>query len=363
MTQPEPQLQPSMMHLSHTILNDPTFNQHNFYHQSGAPPGYLRLIENVSIAALHDSVHAADPPKPNTRHVAIIQCIIDWVVGVDPNLSGKSILWLEGGAGARKSAIARSVAKRCSDEGLLLGTFFFGAADSTRNHVGNLVATISSQIGIVLPEFRDTVAAFVEEDPLIFGRSIKTQFSTLIIRPLSKVLANRAAASTTTPRLIIIDGLNECSSIDSQQGLLFTLQEASNDPMSPIRFLVCSRPESHLNSALCSSDMVPILHKIFLDDDHVARQASAPSSGTSSALIFPTATPSTLEAGPSGTACSHCQDKGKERMHLNPHDREEIDRLARRTHNDLQFYQEWGRQFMRAMDTRVHLEGLGAKPL
>ncbi|KAF9545405.1 hypothetical protein CPC08DRAFT_700183 [Agrocybe pediades] len=268
MTQPGPPV-PPQINLSHSILSGGTFNQHNYIH-SGERPGYARLLENVATAALHDSVHVVDPPKcyPNTR-VAIIQNTIDWTLGIAEELKGKPILWLKGAAGAGKSAIARSVAERCSDEGLLLGTFFFRAADSTRNHVGKLVATLSYQISIILPEFRDTVAAVIEDDPLIFDRSIRTQFSTLIIRPLSIVLTNRTASSTVTPRLIIIDGLDECNSVDSQRGLLLTLQEVTNTT-TLIRFLICSRPESSINNTFSLSHMVPILYKIFLDRDYSA---------------------------------------------------------------------------------------------
>ncbi|KAF9553493.1 hypothetical protein CPC08DRAFT_727863 [Agrocybe pediades] len=268
---------PPSANILYSILHNPTFIQHNqnidqrLYIRSGERPGYARLLENVATAALHDSVHVVDPPKchPNTR-VAIIQSIIDWTLGTEKILSEKPILWLKGGAGAGKSAIARSVAELCSDEGLLLGSFFFNAGDTSRNHVGNLVATLSYQISIVLPEFRDTVATFIEGDPLIFGRSIKTQFTMLVTRPLSIVLANRPAASTATPRLIIIDGVDECSSMDSQRDLLFALQETTNST-NLIRFLVCSRPESHLNSAFSLPRMIPILHNIFLDNSYVSR--------------------------------------------------------------------------------------------
>ncbi|KAF9540106.1 hypothetical protein CPC08DRAFT_478619 [Agrocybe pediades] len=270
MMQPGPSV-PPQINLTHSILSGGTFNQHNYIH-SGQRPGYARLLENVATAALHDSVHNVDPPKcyPNTR-VAIIQNIIDWTVGTNAELSGKPILWLKGGAGAGKSAIARSVAERCSDEGLLLGAFFFSAGDTSRNHVKSLVATLSSQISIILPEFRSTVAAFIEDDPLIFSRSIRTQLSTLIVRPLSIVLANRPTASTATPHLIIIDGLDECSAVNSQRDLLLTLQEVTNTT-SLIRFLVGSRPESHLNSAFNLPRIVLVLYTIFLDDDYSAEE-------------------------------------------------------------------------------------------
>ncbi|KAF9540108.1 hypothetical protein CPC08DRAFT_756270 [Agrocybe pediades] len=171
---------PSLMSLSHSMVAGGTFTQHidqRQYNHSGERPGYARLLQKVATSALHDSVHVVDPPKchPNTR-VAIIQSIIDWGLGKDEELNGKPILWLKGAAGAGKSAIARSVAERCSDEGLLLGTFFFGAGDPNRNHVEKLVATISYQISTVLPGFRDTVSSIIEDDMLIFDRSIRTQY-------------------------------------------------------------------------------------------------------------------------------------------------------------------------------------------
>ncbi|KAF9553074.1 hypothetical protein CPC08DRAFT_246344 [Agrocybe pediades] len=267
---------PPMMNLSYGVLHNPTSTQQTqfidqrLYIRSGEQPGYARLLENVATSAMHDSVDNVDPPKchPDTR-VAIIQCIIDWAVGLDPELSGKFILWLKGAAGAGKSAIARSVAERCSREGSLLGAFFFGATDPTRNHVGKLVATLSYQISIVLSEFRGIVSNIIDDNPLIFKSSFKTQFLTLIIHPLSAVLANRSTTSSTTPCLIIIDGLDECSDVNSQRDLLHTLHEVTSTT-TLIRFLVCSRPESHLNNTFSLSHMVPIIYKIFLDDDYAA---------------------------------------------------------------------------------------------
>ncbi|KAF4612277.1 hypothetical protein D9613_003583 [Agrocybe pediades] len=262
---------PPLINLSHSIVAGGTFTQHinqNHYTRSGERPGYARLLENVATSALHDSVDNVDPPKchPNTR-VAIMQCISNWTLGMHQKWSGKPILWLKGAAGAGKSAIARSVAERCSDEGLLLGTFFFGAADPTRNHVGKLVATLSYQISIVLSEFQDIVSSIIKDNPLIFKSSIKTQFLTLIIRPLSAVLAKHSTTSSAMPRLIIIDGLDECNAVNSQRDLLLTLHEVTSTTML-IRFLVCSRPESHLNNTFSLPHMVPILHKIFLNNDY-----------------------------------------------------------------------------------------------
>ncbi|KAF9550446.1 hypothetical protein CPC08DRAFT_322895 [Agrocybe pediades] len=261
------------IYLSNSTLSGGNFIQNNQIH-NGDLSGFARLLQNAAPAALHDSGHVVDPPKchPNTR-VAIIQTVIDWSSGtiVDEEMNTKHILWLKGGAGAGKSAIARSVAERASKEGLLLGTFFFGAADTTRNHVGRLVATLTYQICTIFPKFRHIVSTVIEDDPLIFSRSLNTQFTTLLIRPLLIIFANHSG-STQIPHLIIIDGLDECSaSKDSQRDLVFTLQEVTSFT-TLIRFLVCSRPESHLNSAFSSSRMANIHYNIFLDDDYSAHQ-------------------------------------------------------------------------------------------
>ncbi|KAF9553253.1 hypothetical protein CPC08DRAFT_673434 [Agrocybe pediades] len=223
---------------------------------------------------MHDSIHVVDPPKchPNTR-VAIIQSIIDWAKGVaDEKINQKSIIWLNGGAGAGKSAISRSVAERCVEQGLLLGSFFFAAGDATRNHVGGLVATLCYQICRILPRFREIATALIANDPLIFKSSISTQLITLVINPLSStIISENHSGTTNIPRLIIIDGLDECSETMDQKNLLLALQESTRFT-TLVRFLVCSRPENHINAAFGLPQMANIFYKIFLGDDYRASE-------------------------------------------------------------------------------------------
>ncbi|KAF9553243.1 hypothetical protein CPC08DRAFT_601109, partial [Agrocybe pediades] len=223
--------------------------------------------------AIHDSIDVVDPPKchPNTR-VAIIQSIIDWAKGVaDEEINQKSMIWLNGGAGAGKSAIARSVAERCSEQGLLLGSFFFAADDETRNHIRGLVATLCYQMCKIVPGFRQMITPLIANDPLIFKSSISTQLTTLVINPLSSIMSAKHSETTNIPRLIIIDGLDECSATIDQKNLLLALQEATRFT-TLIRFLVCSRPEKHINAAFGLPQMAHIFYKIFLGDDYDANE-------------------------------------------------------------------------------------------
>ncbi|KAF4618490.1 hypothetical protein D9613_009749 [Agrocybe pediades] len=241
--------------------------------RSGEDAGYATLLENVAPNAMHDSKRVVDPPKchPHTR-VAILRSIIDWSKGIaGEEMNRKSFIWLNGGAGAGKSAIARSVAEQCSDQGLLLGSFFFATGDATRNHVDGLVATLCYQMCRILPGFRDIVSASIANDPLIFKSSISTQLITLLFDPFSRlILAGYPGASTTwIPRLIVIDGLDECSETMDQKNLLLALQEATKST-TLIRFLVCSRPEKHISSVFGLPQMSNIFFKIFVGDDYCA---------------------------------------------------------------------------------------------
>ncbi|KAF9543381.1 hypothetical protein CPC08DRAFT_426445 [Agrocybe pediades] len=182
------------------------------------------------------------------------------------------MIWLNGGAGAGKSAIARSVAERCSEQGLLLGSFFFAAGDATRNHVGRLVATLCYQICRILPRFREMVSTLIANDPLVFKSSISTQLTTLVTNPLSIISANHfELEETNVPCLIIIDGFDECIESMEQKSLLLALQEATRST-TLIRFLVCSRPENHINAAFGLPHMADIFFKIFLGDDYDASE-------------------------------------------------------------------------------------------
>ncbi|KAF9475784.1 hypothetical protein BDN70DRAFT_773458, partial [Pholiota conissans] len=103
-------------------------------------PRLTLLKQHVSSAAFHNSADRYDPPRchPNTR-VEVLEKIRDWAIqyGYDRK---SWILWLNGAAGAGKSAIMQSIL-----ELLLLrytfvavASFFFSRGDSTRNTIAPL---------------------------------------------------------------------------------------------------------------------------------------------------------------------------------------------------------------------------------
>jgi len=225
----------------------------------------------VAPNALHNSGHVFDPPKchPGTR-VAVIQAIMDWLAGVDEDTRAKGVTWLTGGAGAGKSAIGRTVCERCAEEGALLASFFFGSNDATRNHSKALVATIAYQICAANPAIRKVVSDFIDNDPHIFNKSLRAQFVFLVVEPL---LAFYASLPRSLPRLIVIDGLDECVDPAGQRDILETITFLiTTYPHSPIRFLVCSRPESKIKNVIHGVRMNAIVFTISLSDNHAASE-------------------------------------------------------------------------------------------
>lgn len=192
---------------------------------------------------------------------------MDWKSGVskDADIRQKYIAWLSGGAGAGKSAIGRSICEQCEEEGTLLANFFFGSSDPTRNHAKSLAATISYQICGLSPGIRRAVSDFIDYDPLIFSRSLKTQFVSLVMNPLSAVFAK---IPQSAPRLIVIDGLDECLDKASQRDVLETLIYVVSNSSIPIRFLICSRPNSHITNTFSSAKMNASVFRIFLSDEY-----------------------------------------------------------------------------------------------
>jgi len=207
-----------------------------------------------------------DAPKchPNTR-VAVIQRIIDWIIG--DIAFAALILWLYGAAGAGKSAIAHSVAERCNEEGWLLATFFFWKSARERNNIDRFVATIAYQAARSIPALLPLIEHTVESDPMIFHHSVDVQLEKLIIEPL-QWLYSTGHDFRNCPFVIIIDGLDECQGNLVQSGLVKSLTTSFLRSPFLIRILITSRPEIHLQSIFNSSSMEPHVSRLALSDEY-----------------------------------------------------------------------------------------------
>ena len=103
--------------------------------ESGIDP-LLLLLEYVASSAFHNSKERYDPPRchENTR-VEILQIIRNWTLQVVRDRK-TWILWLNGAAGAGKSAIMQSIVEQLLRYSIVaVASFFFSRGDATRNTI------------------------------------------------------------------------------------------------------------------------------------------------------------------------------------------------------------------------------------
>jgi hypothetical protein len=194
---------------------------------------------------------------------------MDWVKDAD---KVALILWLYGPAGAGKSAIAQTIAELLEEAGLFAAAFFFSRNAAGRDDKTPLVATLVYQLVISIPEIRAHVLGALEQDPALFSRSIQAQIEVLIVKPLNAVATDETLAPIllSRPRLIILDGLDECRTTSSQTHILNTLSTAIKHLHIPLCFLIASRPEQHIRQAFNDQNhgLGSISFSIALDDTY-----------------------------------------------------------------------------------------------
>ena len=101
----------------------------------------------------------------------------------------------------------------------------------------------------------------MELDPTLHTKSMVVQLQTLIVdafRDLSP-LPRRSY-------LLIIDGLDECHDKATQQLILQLLCESIIVHKLPLRFIIGSRPESHIRASFDRESLYTITHRVVLDE-------------------------------------------------------------------------------------------------
>ena len=166
---------------------------------------------------------------------------------VNSDSRSASMFWLYGGAGAGKSTLAQTLAERFKQSGRLAASFFFSkTAIPARNDGNRLIPTLVFQLVGAFPGLRPFVENQIREDPSLFFRSRETLSGLLLVKPLTSFHTTCAANLQFRPLLIVIDGLDECQDANIQCDLLQVFASAIPRLPFPFRFLIASRPESHI---------------------------------------------------------------------------------------------------------------------
>ncbi|KAF9553148.1 hypothetical protein CPC08DRAFT_728118 [Agrocybe pediades] len=237
-----------MISSKHIHITGGQFSQYNYHGQASLDNKATIeiLTDAVAPSAFHDSGARFDPPRchPRTR-VKVLEKIMGWIVGRDGAAVVKPFMWLNGAAGAGKSAIAQSTIEQGIERGLPLASFFFSRSDPSRNHAGSLIATLAYQLYCAFPEteVQTTILSAIKQDPLIFKKSLQRHFTSLVIQSLRSYLSMDQSTQHRMPFVIVIDGLDECLDRASQKAILTGLASSLLGLNPYIRILIASRPE------------------------------------------------------------------------------------------------------------------------
>ena len=217
----------------------------------------------VSLGALHDSAERSPAPNchPDTRK-AVREIILDWIRS---ECSAPNFFWLYGPAGAGKTSILQAIAEfLCSPSGSdqnFGGSFFFSRGKHGRDQGHFLFSTIAYQLALKVPGLRQPINRIMESDPTLHTKSMGVQLQRLIVDAFECLspLPQRSY-------LVIIDGLDECQDKTAQQSILQLLCESIRVHKLPLRFLVGSRPESHIRDSFDRESLYTITNRVVLDE-------------------------------------------------------------------------------------------------
>lgn len=153
-------------------------------------------------------------------------------------------MWLHGGAGAGKSALAQTLAHEFKKSGKLAASFFFSRAKGSTSNGDHLIPTLVFQLFEAIPGIQPIIEDRIRKNPALFTKTREVHMRTLFHEPLESY--RRANPTRLDPLLIVIDGLDECQNPDTQCDLLKILAEAIPYLPYPFRFFISSRPEAHI---------------------------------------------------------------------------------------------------------------------
>ena len=101
----------------------------------------------------------------------------------------------------------------------------------------------------------------MELDPILYTKLMAIQLQTLIVDAFQKL-----SPLPQHSYLVIIDGLDECHDKATQQLILRLLCEAITVHKLPLRFLIGSRPESHIRESFDRESLRSVTRRVVLDE-------------------------------------------------------------------------------------------------
>jgi hypothetical protein len=150
------------------------------------------------------------------------------------------IFWINGpgSAGTGKSTIAYTVAKHLDAHHKLGASFFCSWDNADCSNPKLIFPTIAYQLGLFCSLFQEQISAVLQVDPDLVYSAIPCQLEKLIVKPLYAIRGKMPFCA------VVIDALDECSDGGATSIILTCLMQCIT-ALSPVKFLITSRPDSH----------------------------------------------------------------------------------------------------------------------
>jgi hypothetical protein len=189
-----------------------------------------------------------------------LEIITDWIDDPEPR---EQIFWLNGPAGTGKSAVTQTIAERLKDT-QLAASFFFQRSTSDRGVADRLFLTLAWQLAMSIPEIRPYLESTLKTERSIHAKSIDVQFDSLFVQVFEK-LRHDNPDLRLQKSLVVIDAIDECAS-DQDQKMILALIGAKMPNRAPLRFLISSRPEPHIEEIFDTSIIKNVSRALVLDN-------------------------------------------------------------------------------------------------
>ncbi|GLB37861.1 hypothetical protein LshimejAT787_0409120 [Lyophyllum shimeji] len=238
-------------------------------------PGLQALLKVIYSGGGFDSQERYPPPRCHAgTRVGILDEIFRWF-DAGPAIERGPVLWLHGPAGAGKSAIAQTICERAAERGNLAASLFFSRGK--RDESARLFATIAFQLAMSIPGHRVRVQDAIDRDPLVIHKATGTQIQKLIVEPLQAMwsdsdIVHAPAPQSACPSLVVIDGLDECKGSDAQVHILTHILDLVQNHFTPLRFMIVSRPEPHLDHCFNKTGLSSLTTEISISGDRQSRE-------------------------------------------------------------------------------------------
>jgi NACHT domain/Heterokaryon incompatibility protein (HET) len=206
------------------------------------------LLESLPIApqAAFNSLDNQHGPTclTNTR-VELLRDLTEWADGSDV----KFFYWLNGIAGTGKSTVARTIARKFHEKGILGGSFFFSKGGGDVSHANLLFTTLASQLASRFPSTKRHICEAIMMNKDIAQHSLRDQWDQLIINPLAKI-----NDFETKNIILVLDALDECDNDRDIRIILRLVSTARVLRNVRLRVFVASRPEIPIR---CDFSQIP----------------------------------------------------------------------------------------------------------